>query len=150
MSKETESADLILKLYDLRRETTMREARTWFLTFMPSGPEDIMQTMVDPKTSSFFRMVLSYWDMASTFVNRGAIDAEMFLETNGEAIMVYAKIEPFVEDVRKALGNANFAKNIEKLAMSIPDAKETMAARREMIKNMIEARASMAESAYSR
>ena len=150
MSKETESADLILKLYDLRRETTMREARTWFLTFMPSGVEDIMQTMVDPKTSAFFRMVLSYWDMASAFVNRGAIDAELFLETNGELVMVYAKIEPFVEDVRTALGNANFAKNIEKLAMSIPDAKETMAARREMIKNMIEARASMAESAYSR
>lgn len=150
MSKETESAELILKLYDLRRETTMRDARTWFLTFMPMGAQDIMQAMVDPKTSGYFRMVLSYWDMASSFVNRGAIDAEMFLETSGEVIMVFAKIEPFVEDVRTALGNPNFAKNIEKLTMGIPDAKETMAARREMIKNMIEARASMAESAYSR
>ena len=150
MSKETESAELILKLYDLRREATMRDARTWFLTFMPTGAQDIMQAMVDPKTSGYFRMVLSYWDMASSFVNRGAIDAEMFLETSGEVIMVFAKIEPFVEDVRTALGNPNFAKNIEKLTMSIPDAKETMAARREMIKNMIEARASMAESAYSR
>lgn len=150
MSKETESAELILKLYDLRREATMRDARTWFLTFMPTGAQDIMQAMVDPKTSGYFRMVLSYWDMASSFVNRGAIDSEMFFETSGEVIMVFAKIEPFVEDVRTALGNANFAKNIEKLTMSMPDAKETMAARREMIKNMIEARASMAESAYSR
>lgn len=128
----------------------MRDARTWFLTFIPTGAQDIMQAMVDPKTSGYFRMVLSYWDMASSFVNRGAIDAEMFLETSGEVIMVFAKIEPFVEDVRTALGNPNFAKNIEKLTMGIPDAKETMAARREMIKNMIEARASMAESAYSR
>ena len=150
MSKETESADLILKLYDLRRETTMRDARTWFMTFMPASAQDILQTMVDPKTSAYFRMVLSYWDMAASFVNRGAIDGEMFLETNGELIMVFAKIEPFVEEVRTTLANPNFTRNIETLAMSIPDAKETMAARREMIKRMIDARAEMAESAYSR
>jgi len=150
MSKETESADLIMRLYDLRREATMRDGRNWFMTFMPETGQDIIQAMVDPKTSGFCRMVVSYWDMASSFVNRGAIDREMFLESNGESLMVFAKIEPFVEEVRTALSNPNYAKNLEALAMSLPDAKEFLAGRRKMMSSMLEARASMAESAYSR
>ena len=150
MSKETESADLIMRLYDLRREATMREGRDWFTSFVPENSQDIIQAMVDPKTSGYYRMVVSYWDMAASFVNRGAIDPEMFLETNGEALMVFAKIEPFLEEVRTALSDPTYAKNLETLAMSLPDAKESMDARREMIKKMMEARASMAESAYSR
>lgn len=150
MSKETESADLIMRLYELRRETTMREGRDWFLKFMPESGEDIIQAMVDPKTSGYCRMVVSYWDMAASFVNRGAIDKEMFFESNGESMMVFAKIEPFVEEVRTALSNPKYAKNLEALVMSLPEAKEMLATRRKTIKYMIEARASMAESAYSR
>lgn len=150
MSKETESADLILKLYDLRREETMREGRKWFLNFMPSDVAEIMQAMVDPKTSGFYRMVLSYWDMAASFANRGAIDKEMFIETSSESLIVFSKIEPFIEEIRTTMGNPAYAKNLEELAMSIPDAKEGMARRREMIKRMIEAREKMAENAYSR
>ena len=97
MSKETESAELILKLYELRREETMREGRKWFLNFMPSDAAEILQAMVDPKTSGYYRMVLSYWDMAASFVNRGAIDKEMFIETSSEAFVVFSKVEPFIE-----------------------------------------------------
>ena len=150
MSKETESADLIMRLYDLRREATMRDARNWFMSFMPTNGQDIMQVMVDPKTSGFYRMVVSYWEMAASFVNRGAIDREMFLENNGEALTVFAKIEPHVEEVRTLIGNPNYAKNLETLALSLPDAEENLARRREMVKQMIEARATMTESAYSR
>ncbi len=128
----------------------MREGRKWFLNFMPSSTPEIMQAMVDPKTTGFYRMVLSYWDMAASFVNRGAIDKEMFIETCGEALMVFAKVEPFIDEIRSTMGNPTYAKNLEELAMSIPDAKEGMAKRREMIKRMIEAREKMAENAYSR
>lgn len=128
----------------------MREGRKWFLNFTPSGTPDVIQAMVDPKTSGFYRMVLSYWDMASSFVNRGVIDREMFIETSGEALVVFSKIEPFIDEIRSTMGNPTYAKNLETLAMSIPDAKEAMAGRREMIKRMIEAREKMAESAYSR
>ncbi|MBK6748510.1 MAG: hypothetical protein KA956_15095 [Pyrinomonadaceae bacterium] len=150
MSKETESAELIMRLFDLRRDTLMRDGRDWFVKFHPESGQDIIQAMVDPKTTGYYQMVVSYWDMAASFVNRGAIDPEMFLETNGEALMVFAKIEPFLEEVRTALSDPTYAKNLETLAMSLPDAKESMDARREMIKKMMEARASMAESAYSR
>ncbi len=150
MNNESRSAELIMQLYDLRREATMRDARNWFVAYFPSSGQDIMQAMVNPKTSGYYRMVVSYWDMAASFVNRGAIDEEMFLESNGEALSVFAKIEPFVEEVRTLLNNPNYAKNLEKLAMKKPNAKEAMAGRREMLKNMSEARAEMAEDAYSK
>jgi len=128
----------------------MREGRDWFTSFVPENSQDIIQAMVDPKTSGYYRMVVSYWEMAASFVNRGAIDKDMFLESNGESLSIYAKIEPFVEELRTTFSNPNYAKNLETLAMSLPDAKEKLAARRELINGMLEARASMAESAYSR
>ena len=69
MSKEIHSAELILKLYELRREDKMREARAWFIGFFPDSVEDVVKTMVDPATSAMYRMVTSYWDMAASFVN---------------------------------------------------------------------------------
>ena len=93
MSK-VESADLILKLYDLRREETMRKARNWFFTFNPTSSDDLFKTMMDPEVGGYLRMVTSYWDMAAAMVNHGAIDADLFNETAGEHIMVFAKIEP--------------------------------------------------------
>ncbi|MDQ3710804.1 MAG: hypothetical protein M3388_01085, partial [Acidobacteriota bacterium] len=68
MSK-AESAELILKLYDLRREATMREARNWMISFFPEGAADVIQAMLNPETSAYYRMVTSYWDMAASFVN---------------------------------------------------------------------------------
>ena len=82
MSK-VESADLILKLYDLRREKKMRKARNWIFGFNPKSADEIMQTMMDPEVGGYLRMVTSYWDMAATFVNEGAIDADMFNKTAG-------------------------------------------------------------------
>jgi hypothetical protein len=149
MSKKkskAESADLILKLYDLRRETTMREARNWIVSFFPETADDILQTMIDPEASAKFRMVTSYWDMAATFVNHGAIDEEMFNETAGEHVLVFSKIEPFLEEVRQKMGSPNFLKNLEILVMKMPDAKETLAARREMMKRWMQMRAEATKS----
>src|SRR5690349_17884210 len=101
MSSKVESADLILKLYDLRREETMRKARNWFFTFNPTTSADIEKTMMDPEVGGYLRMVLSYWDMAGALVNQGAIDAELFRATNGEYIGVYAKVEPFIAELRE-------------------------------------------------
>src|SRR5919205_4433017 len=97
-------ADLILKLYDLRREKTMRDARNWFFTFNPKGPEDFMDVLTSDK-SGFYRMVTSYWDMAASFVNNGAIDAQMFNDANSEHLFVYAKLEPFLPALREQSGN---------------------------------------------
>ena len=98
MSSPADSANLLIKLYELRREPTMREARAWFAyDFNPSSVDEIMATLAGPD-SGRFRMVSSYWDMAASFVNNGAIDEQMFNDANGEQLVVFAKLEPFVAE----------------------------------------------------
>lgn len=144
---KVESADLIMKLYDLRREEKMREARSWMVSFFPESAAEIMQAIVREETSGYFRMVVTYWDMAASFVNHGAIDEEMFLETNGECVIVFSKVEPFLEELRQIMGNPNYLKNLETLVMKLPDAKELLASRREMMKRWMQAREEMAKTA---
>jgi hypothetical protein len=144
---KAESADLILKLYDLRREEKMREARGWITSFFPESAADIMQVMMSAETSAYFRMVTSYWDMAASFVNHGAIDEEMFLESSGECVLVFSKVEPFLEEMRQIMGSPNYLKNLETLVMKMPDAKEMLASRREMMKRWMQMRAETATTA---
>ena len=146
MSK-TESAELILKLYETRREPVMREARNWVISFFPESTEDIMKTMIDAETSAKYRMVTTYWDMAAGFVNHGAIDEEMFNDANGEHIVVFSKIQPFLNELRQILDNPNMLANLEKLIMRMPDAEAMLTKRREMMKRWMQARAESAKSA---
>jgi hypothetical protein len=146
MSKEFHSAELIMKLYELRRDEKMREARGWFSTFFPESIDDIMNAMIDPESSAKYRMVTSYWDMAASFVNRGAIDEEMFLDSGGECVVVFAKIQPFVEELRTRMGSPRVAKHLEDLLMRQPNALEMLAARREQMKAWMAARANMTQS----
>lgn len=145
MSK-TESAELILRLYETRREPVMREARNWVISFFPESTEDVMKVMIDAETSAKYRMVTTYWDMAASFVNHGAIDEEMFTEITGEHIVVFCKIQPFLEELRATLG-PNYLKNLEKLIMKQPEAEEMLATRRETMKRWMQARAEMAKGA---
>src|SRR6476620_11617774 len=97
-------ADLILKLYDLRREATMRTARDYFaLEFNPQSMDDVMKGMTGPH-SGHLRMVVSYWEMAAALVNHGAIDLSMFNDANGEHFAVFSKIEPFLSELRAQAG----------------------------------------------
>ena len=113
-------AELILKLYDLRREKTMRDARNWFFQFNPKGKEDFIDVLTSDK-SGLYRMVISYWDMACSFVNNGALDAQMFNDANGEHMFVYAKLEPFLPALREEMGNPNFLAHLEKVVKECPD-----------------------------
>lgn len=133
-----------MKLYGLRREEKMRDARNWFISFFPESAEDVLKAMIDAETSAKYRMVSTYWDMAASFVNHEAIDEEMFLETNGECWVVFSKIQPYIDGMREMLGNPKYLGNLEKLLMRQPNALETLAARREMMKRLIQARSEMA------
>ena len=132
MSK-VESADLILKLYDLRRETVMREARSWVFSFNPTSADDIMQTMMGEK-GAYLRMVMSYWDMAASFVNHGAIDAEMFNDSAGEHIMIFAKIEPFLNELREKFGSPDMCRHLEKVIADMPDGEQRLKKTQERLK----------------
>lgn len=135
MSK-VESADLILKLYDLRREETMRKARDWFFTFNPTSAEEIGNTMMDPEVGGYLRMVTSYWDMAASFVNHGAIDGEMFNDVTGEHMMVFAKLEPFLAEMREIWESPDMYKHLEKVIMDAPNGPEKLKKMQEWLASM--------------
>jgi hypothetical protein len=122
MSKQAE-ADLILKLYDLRREATMRQARDWFaIEFNPESAADLKKTMFT-EHGGHLRMVMSYWDMAAALVHNGAISQDFFNDTNGEHFMVFSRIEPILNEVRSEFG-PQFLANLEKLVDATPNGRE--------------------------
>jgi hypothetical protein len=134
MSKQ-EEAGLILKLYELRREDTMRKARDWyFRDFNPQSIADFNQAMFS-EHSGHLRMVVSYWDMAAALVNDGAISLELFNNANGEHIGVFSKYELFLSEIRNAY-SPKFAANLEKLIDATPDGRKRSAAAREQMKAM--------------
>jgi hypothetical protein len=135
MSKQ-EEAQLILKLYELRTEATMREARSWFFMFNPKNTEDFMEVLTSDK-SGLYRMVISYWDMACSFVNNGAIDAQMFNDANGEHLFVYAKMEPFIPALREVMGAPQFLAHLEKTVKAVPDSEAKLATIRQRIEQVV-------------
>ena len=137
MSK-AESADLILKLYDLRREAKMREARNWIFSFNPTSADHYWQTMMDPEVGGYLRMVTSYWDMAAALVNHGAIDSDLFNETVGEHFMVFAKVEPLLAELREKFQNPDAFKNLEKVILDAPNGAEKLAKTQEWMKSIQE------------
>ncbi|MCU1327935.1 MAG: hypothetical protein JWN34_3305 [Bryobacterales bacterium] len=134
-----ESAQLILTLYDQRREETLRKARDFFLTFDPQSLEDYTAAMMGPQ-GAYLRQVVSYWDMAASLVRNKAIDEKMFADANGEFIVVFGKVEPFLPQLREMFGNPNFLSNLEWLTLGLPDARNRIDGTAARIKGMIAAR----------
>lgn len=135
MSKN-EEADLILKLYELRREETMRKARDWyFREFNPKSMTDINDALFS-EHSGHLRMVMTYWDMAAALVNHGAIGIDLFNETNGEHFGVFSKLEPFLTQMRAGFGPQMLA-NLEKLIDATPGGRDRVAAIRERMKTVL-------------
>jgi len=131
MSKQ-EEAGLILKLYELRREETMRKARDWyFRDFYPQSMADFNEAMFS-EHSGHLRMVITYWDMAAALVNDGGISLQLFDSSNAEHIGVFSKIELLLAEIRSTY-SPKFAVNLEKLIDTTPDGrKRTVAAREQM------------------
>jgi len=131
MSKQ-EEAGLILKLYELRREETMRKARDWyFRDFNPQSMADFNTAMLG-EHSGYLRMVVSYWDMAAALVNNGAISLELFNDSNSEHMAIFSKIEPLLSEIRAFA--PQFALNVEKLIDATPDGRKRVASIRERMK----------------
>jgi hypothetical protein len=102
-----EQVNLMLKLYDARREPLLREAREWYLSkFKPQSPED-MARLCPPgsKESAYMRMVVSYWQMVAGIVNRGLIDEAFFFENSGEQWFVWERLKPVVGGMRARTKN---------------------------------------------
>jgi hypothetical protein len=111
-----EQVNLMLRLYDIRREPRLREAREWYMShFNPKTPEEMM-TLYPPgsQENAFMRMVFSYWDMVASIVNRGLIDEEFFFENSGEQWVVWERLKPVVPAFRTMFKNPMVFSNLEK------------------------------------
>jgi hypothetical protein len=137
----TDDVQAILKLYELRREQKLRLARDWYSTrFFPESFEDIkaIASFQNPD-NIYFRMVTSYWDMAASFVNQGAVHEGLFLESAGEMFIVWAKVEDFAPSIRRDLQMPRFLLNVEKLVGRAPGGPERLRAIKERIGRQREA-----------
>ena len=115
------SAELLLRLYEARREPTLRAAREWFVTrFHPASADEVLAAWMAPDSGPY-RMTTTYWEMAAGFVLHGAIDAAMFHATNTEYVAVYAKLAPFLADVREHSGVPAYLSNLETVVRQLPD-----------------------------
>ena len=114
-------AEVIMKLYDLRREPEMRKARNWFLmNFWPSSAEDVMKVgnAMGSQENNWLRQVSGYWEMAASMVVHGAVNADLFLEPSfcGEMFFIFSKVKPFLKDLREKMGSPTMLSNVEKVA----------------------------------
>ena len=122
-----EDAQIIMRLYDLRREPEMRKARGWFAGFWPRNPDDVIQVInaVNPQENAWFRQVSSYWDMAASFVLRGALNEELFVDNSGEMFFILGKVYPFLKDVREKT-QTPYLQRVEKVATRTKEARERL------------------------
>lgn len=133
MNPKADSAHLLLRLYELRRDPVMREARDWFLrSFDPQSVQEVVAVATGPDNAEF-RMVLGYWEMAASFVSHGAIDREMFLDVSTEAIPVLAKMQPLLPELRSVFGTAGWLEHLERVLTSTPEAAARLTAMREQL-----------------
>jgi len=135
--------ELVLHLYDLRRETEMRKARNWFAgEFWPQNFSDLEKTMMQfgSPQSRWFGQMLSYWDMAASLVVNGALPPKLFYDACHEAWFCYAKMKPFVQEGRTKF-SPDFLVSLEKVVEGTAEGRARL---KQMQENFVRFRA-MAE-----
>src|SRR5215475_1123654 len=118
-----QDAQVIMKLYDLRREPELRKARNWWLTqFWPDSADDFMKiaSALGTQENNWLRQAGGYWGMAAALVTSGAVNRDLFLQpsVSGEMFFMFAKVQPFIGELREKLGDPEALKNIESVIMS--------------------------------
>jgi hypothetical protein len=113
-----DDVNLILRLYELRREQKMREARDWFATNLKANNLDELAALCPPgsKESAYFRMVISYWEMVASFITSGVLNQEVFFQSGGELLFVWERFKGLVPLTREAYKNPTLYLNLETVA----------------------------------
>jgi hypothetical protein len=121
-------AEIVMRLYDLRREPVMRESRDALMNqFWPRTFEDVVAiTKREHELNRAFRQVGTFWEMAYGMVKHGIVNAEYFLESNGEGFFLFAKIHPHLEAYRRDVNPLAF-RNVEWVATQTPEGRAVFA-----------------------
>jgi hypothetical protein len=124
MPKKATAADaeLILRLYELRREPEMRKARAWWMNeFWPQNADDFIKLAMSfpSQENQWMRQAATYWEMAATLVLSGALNAQLFLHPScsGEMFFCFAKVQPYLKQFREKMQASDAFENTEKLVM---------------------------------
>jgi hypothetical protein len=119
-------AEIVMKLYDLRREAEMRKARNWYAHAEFSSWEAVQKVAMGwgSQENAWFRQVLTYWENAASLVLRGVVNTDLFFDWNGELIFTYVKIKPFIQQFRQGPGADEFLLKMETLLNSTPALKK--------------------------
>lgn len=135
MDSKRQDVEIILKLYELRRDELLRRARSWYVTeFNPQSAKEIVRLMLSGlEQSTNYRMITSYWDMAASLVVNGGLDEKLFLAANTEHVAIFAKLEPFIAEVRELFGEPDYLIHLEQLVLRMPDAQARLANRRKLL-----------------
>ena len=116
-----QDAQVVMQLYDLRREAEMRKARHWWtVEFWPANADDFVKVAnaFPGQENAWLRQVGGYWDMGASLVLHGAVNEDLFLQPgiSGEMFFIFAKIYPFLKEIRQKMSNPDLFRNIEKVA----------------------------------
>ena len=123
-----QDAELVLKLYDLRREAVMRQARDFVAQFSPSTFEELMAVVgaFGTKENAYVRQVMGYWEMVASLIVHGTLNAALAQDTLGEMNFVYAKVQPFLRQMREKMVAPEFMQNLEKVVEGTPEGRERL------------------------
>ena len=133
-----DDANLLLRLYELRREDKMRQARDWFFkNFHANNLEELSKICpLGSPEHAFFRMMSSYWEMAASFVTSGVLQRELFMQNSRELLFVWIRMSDIVPAMREAQKNPEIARNIETLANAMIE-QEKQRGSYETFRNMV-------------
>ena len=124
-------AQVVMQLYDLRREAEMRKARHWFtVEFWPNSADEVIAVVnaFPGQENAWMRQVGGYWDMAASLVLHGAVNEDLFIQPgiSGEMTFIFAKIQPFLKEIRQKMNNPDLWANIEKVATGSKTARKRL------------------------
>lgn len=139
MSATPADAQVIMQLFELRREAEMRKARNWFGgEFHPQSVDDVMNVVTASGTDAnrYFRMVTSYWEMAAAMALHGAVNEALFLDTQNEMFFIFAKLAPYAEGFREKMGSPDAMRKVETLINKSEESKKKLQAFTERVARM--------------
>ncbi len=133
-------AQVIIQLYDLRRESELRKARNWFASFNPKSVDEILAVAnaFGSQENAWFRQVLGYWDMAASLVLRGAVSPGLFSDNSGELFFIFAKFQPFLAELRARMNSPEMLGRMEKVATGSKEGRERLKALQQRMARMRE------------
>jgi hypothetical protein len=115
-----DDVNLILRLYEMRRESRMRQARAWFTQSFKAKtlPELEALCPTGSDENAYFRMVVTYWDMAASFITSGVLNEKLFFQSGRELLLVWERVRDIVPEMREARKDPTYFKNLEQVAGS--------------------------------